>query len=419
MEKRNIANVAWAMAEKLAQLGLAMMLTALIVRYFGVQLFGAYQFSLSVFFIITTLTWICPGEMFYARLDENGNLSETVISTSICYRLIISLTVFLGTALYVHLRISDHYQTAFILILSITILYSEPLGIYRFLIESQGHYHYTARLRMVSATVKVLLVYLLIKAQVAPLLLLSPIVAEAIINCAGCVWLYRKKMGHLSFSIRIFDKYLAFQFLQEGIKYWIGLLGMNLFLRVDRFYLESHLTKIDYGHYSAAMSMIDQFTSIATMLIATLAPIIVYRSAKDKVVARIAQLAGSMFAMALLGTTILLTLSPLLIKLLFGQHFENSIEVFNFAILFSPLVYLDAVLTTLLIRQRAAKLFAIKWLAALSVSYSINYYGFPHNGWKAGILGYGSGWAISLIFSVAYFAYFYKKQIRHVTEATS
>lgn len=407
--KKNISNVAWGLVERVVQIGSAMVFTALIARYFGIETFGAYQFATSVLLVSTSLTWLCPAEMFYGRLDADGGLDNATIVTSVYYRFAISLIVFIGAAIYVACRIDSSLQRAFILLLSVSILYSEPLGIYRFLIETRGAYRLTARLRMFGVIAKVAVVYGLVANRANILVMLLPVIAESAFISLGCLWIYRAQGFTISFPIRYFDARLAYQFLREGFRYWIGLAGMCFFLRVDRFFLEGRLSAQDFGAYSAAMSLLEQFTSVATMLVAVLAPMIVYRSARKEAPARVLALAVFMVVAAVCGAVFLSYFSSPLINLLFGKDFSRSEEIFKFAILFAPLIYLDAALTTLLLREKATTIFAIKGLVACGVAIFVNYSFFSLLGWKSGIWGYGLGWSVSLVFTATYFFAFYRK----------
>lgn len=407
--KKNISNMAWGLVERAVQISSAMLFTALIARYFGIETFGAYQFATSVLLVATSLTWLCPAEMYYGRLDADGGLDNATIVTSVYYRFAISVIVFAGAAIYVAWRVDSAMQRAFILLLSVSILYSEPLGIYRFLIETRGGYRLTARLRMACVIAKVAVVYGLVANRAGILMVLLPVIAEAAFISVGCLWIYRRQGFSIAFPLRYFDLRLASQFLREGSRYWIGLVGMCFFLRVDRFFLEGRLSAQDFGAYSAAMSLLEQFTSVATMLVAVLAPMLVYRSAREEAPARVLALAAFMVLAAVCGAVFLSFFSSPLINLLFGKDFSRSEEIFKFAILFSPLIYLDAALTTLLLREKATTIFAIKGLLACGVAIFVNYAFFSGLGWKSGIWGYGLGWSVSLAFTATYFFAFYRK----------
>lgn len=407
--KKNISNVAWGLVERVVQISSAMLFTALIARYFGIETFGAYQFATSVLLVATSLTWLCPAEMFYGRLDADGGLDNATIVTSVYYRFAISVIVFAGAAIYVACRVDSALQRAFILLLSVSILYSEPLGIYRFLIETRGAYRLTARLRMTCVIAKVAAVYALAANHAGILMILLPVIAEAAFICIGCLLIYRSQGFSIAFPARDFDLKLALQFLREGSRYWIGLVGMCFFLRVDRFFLEGRLSAQDFGAYSAAMSLLEQFTSVATMLVAVLAPMIVYRSTREDAPARVLAFAAFMVLAAVCGAVFLSFFSAPLINLLFGKDFSRSEEIFKFAILFAPLIYLDAALTTLLLREKATTIFAIKGLLACAVAVFVNYSLFSVLGWKSGIWGYGLGWSVSLVFTATYFFTFYRK----------
>lgn len=402
-QKSNSANVAWAVLERAAQVLLSMVLAGLIARYFGVEAFGAYQYSMAVLFIATAVTWLCPAEAFYARINTNGELPTSIISTSILYRLIISLVVYLSILIYVLVFIEEGYKPAFVLILSTALIYSEPLGIFRFLLECQGYYHVTARLRMAGLTLKLVLVALSIWLSQSYLLIVSLLLLESVIIGLGCVVLYSKVDVGYKFNLRDFDVKLAVSFFKEGAPFWVGLVAMNLFTKVDRLFMEYNLSKQDFGHYSAALSTFEQYTSIATMMMAVLGPALIYRAGEGAVIKNLLLVAAIFFAVGVMGVGALYFASEYLIPILYGKDFSPAIPLFKYVIFFGPLVFVDVALSAFMIKNRSAYFFSLKWIVVFFVAALANYLLFERLGLRAGAAAYGIGWGVALGFSLVYF----------------
>jgi polysaccharide transporter, PST family len=408
--KGNLKNIIWALGERVVQILLSMVVTGLIARHFGVELFGAYQLAMSILFIITAMTWLCPAEIFYSRLKENGSLDVSVINTSIAYRLVISVTIYIGLFVYVLFSIPEANQAYFIMILSIGILYSEPMGIFRFQLECRGYYYITSRIRLCSLVIKCAMVALLVFMDASPLLILLALILESILVSFGCYVFYQRIDKCYSFKLNTIDKSLMYEIFNDGVKFWFGLICMNAFLKFDRIYMESKLSSSDFGHYAAAFSAFEQFTALATMLLAVLGPILVYRAASDKILKNSMLMLLVFTALGMMGAAVLYMISPLLISILYGDEYIESVPIFDQLVLFSPLVFMDVALSSIIIKNKASVFFSAKWSCVLLVSLLINVIFYPQIGWQAGLLGYIFGWVIAFMFSLTYIILFQKRK---------
>tara|TARA_R110000868_G_scaffold48354_3_gene157122 strand:- start:8883 stop:10151 length:1269 start_codon:yes stop_codon:yes gene_type:complete len=406
-QKSNAVNVAWAVLERGVQVVLSMVLTGLIARYFGVEAFGAYQYSMAVLFVATAVTWLCPAEAFYARINKSGELAAAVISTSIMYRLIISIVVYSSILIYVLLFVEEAYKFAFVLILATSLIYSEPLGIFRFLLECQGYYHVTARLRMLGLSLKCVLLALSIWLSQSYLLVVSVLLLESMVIGVGCVILYSKVDVNYKFTVMDFDVRLAVSFFKEGAPFWVGLVAMNLFTKVDRFFMEYNLSAHDFGYYSAALSAFEQYTAIATMMIAVLGPTLIYRVGEKDLAINLLSVAGFFLTLGVIGAGGLYFASDYLIPILYGDNFSMAIPLFKYVIFFGPLVFIDVALSSLIIKNRSAYFFSLKWVVVFLVAALANYFLFETFGVRAGATAYGIGWAVALVFSLMYFGFWF------------
>ncbi|WP_429080400.1 oligosaccharide flippase family protein [Aeromonas bivalvium] len=408
--KGNLKNIIWALGERAVQILLSMVVTGLIARHFGVELFGAYQLAMSILFVITAMTWLCPAEIFYSRLKENGSLDISVINTSIAYRLAISITIYIGLLTYVLFSISGANQAYFIMILSLGIIYSEPMGIFRFQLECRGYYYITSRIRLCSLVIKCAMVALLVFMDASPIPILLALILESILVSFGCYAFYKKIDKGYSFKLNTIDKSLMYEIFNDGVKFWFGLICMNAFLKFDRIYMESKLSSSDFGHYAAAFSAFEQFTALATMLLAVLGPILVYRAASDKILKNSMLMLFLFTALGIMGAAVLYMISPLLISILYGDEYIESVPIFVQLVIFSPLVFMDVALSSIIIKNKAAVFFSAKWSCVLLASFLINVIGYTQLGWQAGLLGYIVGWVVAFIFSLTYIIIFQKRK---------
>ncbi|MBV7314834.1 oligosaccharide flippase family protein [Shewanella sp. NIFS-20-20] len=395
-------NLIWALSEKVITILLTLVTTAAIARYFGVEVFGAYQFAMSVLFVATSLTWLCPAEALFSKVRPNGTIDNSVIVTSIIYRFIVSLIVWFGVFIYAWFSVESDVLLAFILILTITLVYSEPLGIFRFILECQGYYHLTARIRLFSLTFKVVLVLLFIYCDFSPQVVIGPVIFESMLLSLCCIYFALRFDKSINITLSEFDKKIALDFIFDGLKLWFGLVCMNIFLKLDRLLLQNSSSADIFGYYAASFSFMEQILSLSAMIFAVLGPILIYRSSTELLKENTLKLAFIMFLVGLLSALISYYLSSYLISLIYGEDYAESVEIFRAFAFIIPFVFLDTALNAYIIKNKSSLYFTFKWLSALVTSYLVITFNLSEYGWVAAGYGYCAGFIMAVVISLVY-----------------
>ncbi|MEL4250824.1 oligosaccharide flippase family protein [Shewanella xiamenensis] len=405
----NISNLVWALFEKILTIVLALITTAAIARHFGVNNFGTYQFAMSVLFVATSLTWLCPAETLFSKVKSDGTIDNNVVFTSIVYRFCVSFLVWFSVFIYVIFNVDSTLLLAFILILITTLIYSEPLGVFRFLLECQGYYHLTARIRLFSLVVKTALILLMTRYGFNPAIIVAPVLLETLMVSGLCYFYASKYDKSLELSFKFFDKNIAKMFFIDGIKLWSGLVCMNLFLKLDRLVLQSNMSGEVFGHYSASFSVLEQLTSLSTMIFAVLGPVLIYRATAIQLKINTLKLSGIMFCIGIVGSTIVYFLSDYFILIVYGESYVESIPMFKLLVFVVPLVFLDSALNAYIIKNKSSLFFFFKWLIVLLTAYLALKFNLNNIGWQAGVYSYYAGFVMAVLISLCYF-YFYKSK---------
>lgn len=403
MEKGKLYNLAWALFEKIISIILTVVMTASIARYFGVELFGQYQYSLSILFVATALTWLCPAESLYSKVNVDGGIDDDVVVTSIIYRFLICFSVWLLVVLYNIINTDSSFKLYSIIILTIPLLYTEPLGIFRFILECKGMYYITSRIRLGFLILKVIITIAFIYFKFNPLIVLTPLLIETILSSLIFYFFYSKLLSKEHFKNISFDMSIAKKFLIDGIKLWGGLVFMSVFLKLDRFLLEPILEKNIFGYYSTALSVLEQLNSLSGMLLAVLGPVLIYRAKQCDLKVNILKLSSVTLVLGLISSIFMFWLGKYFIIFVYGEKFEASILIFKSIIFVLPIVFVDAVLNAYIIKSEANIIFFIKWGLALLTAYIIMNYYIKSLGWLGGVCGYYAGYSVALLISVVYF----------------
>ena len=118
------------------------------------------------------------------------------------------------------------------------------------------------------------------------------------------------------------------RFASAGTVFWVGLICMYLFLKLDRLMLERYISFADLGRYSAAQQLNENWITLALMLAQTIAPAFVYRVQDAALLKRnIARLVAMTAALMIGGAIVLDLLAGFIITRVFGPDFVGAIEI--------------------------------------------------------------------------------------------
>ena len=220
--KRNILkNISLASIERILQLGISLLLIKIIAKYLSPEQFGGYQYALAIISIASAISWVLPLESVYSQLNTKKEIPSKIFAASFWLRFLISTVVYIG--LFVGLLLIKspfNFESYLIAILGLSIIHIESSGLLRFQLEAKGYFRQLSMWRITSAIIKVILFYLLILGEINPLLVLSLIPLEQLLN-SFVYFIYIKKI-----NINIFKKiHVPFpkikNLISRGLKYWI------------------------------------------------------------------------------------------------------------------------------------------------------------------------------------------------------
>lgn len=69
---RAVANLCWLGLERLTQIGAAILISGLLARYFGAELFGKWQYANTLLLVLAPLTWVCGAEILVPMIVHDG-----------------------------------------------------------------------------------------------------------------------------------------------------------------------------------------------------------------------------------------------------------------------------------------------------------------------------------------------------------
>lgn len=394
-----IKNVIWLLSERGLQIALSLFVGGLIARAFGPDLYGKWQYAISLLFIATTLTHVCSAEVIVPKLVRQPDTAGAILGTAFVIRAAASVAGFIVGQLIVYIWIKDEEVAGFIRIILLLLLFIEPFSVVTAWFQSRTHIAPVVKIRLAVLAVKSLAITAIFFFSVKNLLVAVAWVGEGVLVMLLLLILYRRALGP---SWRVSRSKIR-NYLKEGVAYWVGLLFMCIFMRLDRFFLAESVGFNSLGIYSAAIQISENWFVLAGILSQSIAPRFIYSNiSRETIDKNIQRLLILYVALAVFGSIILAMLAPMIIGLIFGSSYEGAIHILRYTAFVSIGVFVDSLFNILMLKEHAAIWVGAKWIAVLSVAFLVNYLFIPVLGLQAPILALFVGYGVASLIGMVY-----------------
>ncbi|WP_175918990.1 oligosaccharide flippase family protein [Burkholderia pyrrocinia] len=388
-----VANLVWLGLERLTQIGVAIAISGLLARYFGPDVFGKWQYANTLLLVLAPLTWVCGAEILVPTIVQRPPAQlGAVLGSAFALRIAVSVAALVATWVAIAAGAFDPLVGAMLAGLAVTMVFREPfVGVINAWLQSMTYSKPQLVTSMITALAKALLVWLLVRAAAGPARFgwLWALEAAAI-GFALLLYYRHRNGGALGWT---FDKPLFRHFATAGTVFWLGLICMYLFLKLDRLMLERHVSFADLGRYSAAQQLNENWITLALMLAQTIAPAFVYRvqdvaRLRRNIVRLIAMTACLMTA----GALVLDAAAPLIVGKVFGRGYEASVDIFRWAVWLSVPAGIEAIGNLIVLKYQAKFVLLSKWLLALAIAALVNLFAIPRLGLYGALVGLAAGY---------------------------
>jgi PST family polysaccharide transporter len=410
-----LANLVWLGLERATQIVVAIAVSGLLARYFGPDAFGKWQYANTLLLVLAPVTWVCGAEILVptivarthpakhpasARDDTLGR----VLGSAFVLRMGVSALALVATWTWIASGHLDALVGAMLAGLAVTMLFREPLvGVINAWLQSMTYSKPQLVTSMAAAIVKALLVYALVRASAGFASFGWLWALEAAAIAGALVFYYVRRHGSLGWR---FDPRLFRQFASAGTVFWIGLICMYLFLKLDRLMLERYISFADLGRYSAAQQLNENWITLALMLAQTIAPAFVYRVQDVARLGRnVARLAAMTAALMIGGALVLDLLAAFIITRVFGPGYEGAIDIFRWAVWLSVPAGIEAIGNLVVLKYQAKFVLLAKWLLALAVAFVVDWIAIPRLGGHGALIGLAAGYLAAVGVNLCYIRY--------------
>ncbi|SOZ35759.1 lipopolysaccharide biosynthesis protein [Cupriavidus neocaledonicus] len=402
MRRKVAGNLLWMLADRGLQVVVGIGVVAMLARALGTEGFAHFQYAQSLVFIAASIPLICSAEVVVPRLvaRPDPGAMHALLTHAFAIRLTAGIAgyVLMNAYLAFTQQPADTWIPA--AILGTAIMLREPFGVVIAWMQARTHNRPNVVFNLSALAFKTALVALLFVAGVkavpsyATAFAVEPLVAALLL---AWYYLYR--------SPRVIPSYqppLARELVRDGALFWISFMLMVAARRADQLILKPVVPLAELGAYAATMQVLDNFTTIATILAAGVAPIYVFAQKSNTTARRnVLRVTAGMAAVGLCGAGLIAICAEWIVALLYGQAFGQAVVLLRLAALASTLVFADVGLSLLPIYLRKPRWVAVKWALVLVTTVVVNVIAVPGLGTRGAILGYAVGNGVAVLFGLA------------------
>ncbi|WP_454765589.1 lipopolysaccharide biosynthesis protein [Cupriavidus campinensis] len=401
MRRRIAGNLLWMLAERGLQVGIGIAVVAMLARALGPVGFAHFQYAQSVVLIAASLALVCGAEVVVPRLvAATPDVQFRIIGHAFVLRLGGGVAGYLVMCAYLALTSPTPEVWHAALWLGIAVLLREPFGVVNAWMQAQTNNRPGALSSLTALSVKAMLVGGLFAVGVGNVTGYATAFAlEAILLAALLAGYYLTRTSRHRFTWQASQ---ACELFSAGALFWFSFILMMGARRVDQLVLQPVVAAADFGAYAACMQLLDNFSMLATILVAGIAPSYVYaRGAFAEAHANIGRIVLILGAIGLVGGLIIAACAPWIVRLLYGSAFEATVALLRVAAVATALVFADVALTLLAVYLRRPRWVAMKWALVLATTLAFDLAVIPRLGNWGAVAGYVLGNGVAVIVGMA------------------
>lgn len=402
MRRKVASNLLWMLADRGLQVVVGIGVVAMLARALGTEGFGHFQYAQSLVFIAASIPLICSAEVVVPRLVARpaSEAAHALLAHAFAIRLTAGIAGYALMCAYLAFtqQPADTWIPA--AILGTAIMLREPFGVVIAWMQARTHNRPNVVFNLVAMAAKVALIGALFFTGVnlvpayATAFAIEPLIAAALL-----AWYYLSRAPR---TVPNGDASLTRDLVRDGTLFWVSFMLMVCARRADQLILKPLVPLAELGAYAATMQVLDNFTTVATILAAGIAPMYVFGQQSAEAARRnVLRVAGSMTAIGLCGALILALSAEWVVALLYGQAFGETVVLLRLAALASTLVFADVGLGLLPVFLRKPRWVAMKWALVLTTTVIVDLIAVPRLGTRGAVLGYAVGNAVALLFGLA------------------
>ncbi|SPD65496.1 Lipopolysaccharide biosynthesis protein [Cupriavidus taiwanensis] len=401
MRRKVAGNLLWLLADRGLQVVVGIGVVAMLARALGTEGFAHFQYAQSLVFIAASIPLICSAEVVVPRLVAIATPEgrHILVAHAFAIRLIAGMAGYVLMCLWLGAtqQPADTWIPA--AILGTAVMMREPFGVAIAWMQARTHNRPNVVFNLVALAAKAGLIVILYFAGIelvpayAGAFAIEPLIASVLLT-----WYYLSRAPK---TIPKHDPALTRELVYDGALFWVSFMLMVAARRADQLILKPAVPLAELGTYAATMQILDNFTTLATILAAGVAPLYVFAQQSGVAARRnVLRVAAGMTVLGAAGAIILALCAEPVVHLLYGKAFGETANLLRLAALASILVFADVGLSLLPIYLRRPRWVAIKWGLVLATTVVVDLVAIPHLGARGAVAGYAAANAVAVVFGL-------------------
>ncbi|WP_028835743.1 MULTISPECIES: oligosaccharide flippase family protein [unclassified Pseudoalteromonas] len=375
---------------------------AFVARFYGVEKFSSFIFIQSLMFFFSFIYHMGIDQLIYRELSLHRNPTNVNYLTLVFKYKLIS---FVGYALIIWLILflldETHYESIFLSL--IFYHFSKGIIVFRQSLETKALGIIILATDVFSSILAILICWLLYTYQVANFLWYFWPVYVLLSTYFQYIYINHEKVNYIC-EKGFFDLKPIFK---EASPLLFAVLLSAIFMQSDVIMLKYFGSHLDVGTYGVAMSLIQPFLIIPTILMTVLFSKLTYFYMQEKQTFWIMMksISNIMFFLALITVTGFYLLSEFVVHTFFGKEFDASVEVLRLLSINFLFTFPAAVYSRYLILERETRHEFRKTLLAALLNIILNCLLIP----QYGVMGAVAASLVAYFTSdFAYYLFFYR-----------
>lgn len=348
-------NTGFLLAGKAGTKLISLIIVIYIARYLGEAGYGKYTFVFAFVSFFTLISEMGTHHILVREISRSQEIAKKLLGNAILISIVLSLIALFLAIFTINIMNYSEETEKLVLIASVGLFFG-LFSNYGIMYEVNLNMKYPVFFGLLSRLFLLVSVILLISYDmgIAWIVVLT-VFSDALPNLLMMISSRNVILPEFRYDINL-CKFI----LKESLPLAMATLFIVVYYRIDVVMLSMLKGDADVGIYSAAYRLTDALTFIPATIMVSLFPLMsrYHKESKDKLIFSYLKSFKFLFIIALplaVGVTLI---SDKIIIMMYGDQFENSIQLLQILIWSTAIVFINYPLTQLLISTNKQKIFA-------------------------------------------------------------
>ena len=359
---KSFSNACWIIGCKLIKAVLTLVTTMITARYLGVSDFGVINYAAGLVAFVVPIMKLGIDSVLVHQIVEKPDAEGEIVGTSIVLNLISAFLCILGIGAFVCIANRGEEETIIVCVIYSVLLVFQAVEMLQ--------YWFQAKLMSKYSSMAMLFAYIIVAASQILMIVfkvniywfaLSYSIDYLFISLILLIAYAKKGTQKFKFSFK-----RAKELFSISKYYIVSSLLVTVFSQTDRIMLKLMIDSEATGIYSSAATCAGMTSFIFAAIIDSMRPVI-FQVAKDEDKTlfhkRMTELYSVIIYFSLIQCVVITLLSPIIIKIMYGEEFAASVNALRIVVWFTTFSYLGSVRNVWMLAENKQKYL---WIINLS-----------------------------------------------------